>query len=89
MTTMTILDADGHVTESNEGVAKYLDEPYSRRPLNFSLYPQDGWDRRMLGTLGHFGGTPEAWLKALDEGGMELTVLYPTFGLFASFLKDR
>ncbi|MEX2146493.1 MAG: amidohydrolase family protein [Candidatus Rokuibacteriota bacterium] len=89
MTTMTILDADGHVTESNEGVAKYLDEPYSRRPLNYSLYPQDGWDRRMLGTLGHFGGTPEAWLKALDEGGMELTVLYPTFGLFASFLKDR
>ena len=34
-----ILDADGHITESIEQVAKYLDAPYNRRPLNFSLLP--------------------------------------------------
>ena len=28
-----VLDADGHVTESYEQLAKYLDEPYRRRPL--------------------------------------------------------
>ena len=84
-----VVDADGHVTESNEQVAKYLDEPYRRRPLTFPLYPQDGWDRRLLGTLGQVGGTAEQWLKALDDGGMETTVLYPTLGLFLSFLKDR
>src|SRR5205085_6222555 len=84
-----VVDADGHVTESNEQVAKYLDEPYRRRPLTFPLYPQDGWDRRLLGTLGSVGGTAEQWLKALDAGGMETTVLYPTLGLFLSFLKDR
>ena len=28
-------------------------------------------------------------LRALDEGGVETTVLYPTLGLFASFLRDR
>lgn len=89
MTDIPVLDADGHVIETNEGVAKYLDEPYRRRPLAFSLYPQDGWDRRLLGTLGDPGGTVGAWLQALDKGGMELSVLYPTFGLFASFLKDR
>ena len=34
---MPVVDADGHVMESNEQVAKYLDEPYRRRPLTFPL----------------------------------------------------
>jgi predicted TIM-barrel fold metal-dependent hydrolase len=85
----TVLDADGHVTESTEQVAKYLGEPYRRRPLAFPFYPSDGWDRRLLGTLGDFAGTAAAWIEALDKAGMELTVLYPTLGLFASFLRDR
>ncbi|HEY7871038.1 MAG TPA: amidohydrolase family protein, partial [Methylomirabilota bacterium] len=87
--TYAIIDADGHVTESLEQVAKYLDAPYNRRPTNFSFYPWDGWDRRLLGTLGDAAGTTEAWLRALDLGGMEQAVLYPTLGLFMSFLKDR
>src|SRR2546429_3283148 len=88
-TQIPVIDADGHVTESNEQVAKYLEGPLRRRPLTFPLYPQDGWDRRLLGTLGSVGGTAEQWLTALDDGGMEMTVLYPTLGLFLSFLKDR
>lgn len=86
---MTILDADGHVTESQEQVARYLEEPYRRRPTAFPFYPWDGWDRRLLGTLGDAGGTAEAWLRALDKGGVEATVLYPTLGLFLCFLPDR
>ena len=89
MASFPIVDADGHVIETNEQVSRYLDEPLRRRPLSFSLYPQDGWDRRMLGTLGDAGSTAEQWLAALDRGGMEATVLYPTLGLFLSFLKDR
>src|SRR5258705_8974014 len=84
-----ILDADGHITESIEQVAKYLDAPYNRRPLNFSFYPWDGWDRRLLGTLGDAAGTADPWLRPLDMRGMEQTVLYPTLRLFLSFLKDR
>jgi len=86
---MTIIDADGHVTESQEQVAKYLDEPYRRRPGVSSFYAWDGWDRRMLGTLGDSAGDAESWLRALDKGGMESVVLYPTLGLFMSFIKDR
>lgn len=86
---MTILDADGHVTETQDQVVKYLDEPYRRRPMAFPMYPGDGWDRRMLGTLGDWAGTADAWLRALDKGGVETTVLYPTLGLFMSFLRDR
>jgi acyl-CoA synthetase (AMP-forming)/AMP-acid ligase II len=61
----TVLDADGHVTETTEQVAKYLDDPYRRRPLAFPVYPADGWDRRLLGTLGDFGGTAEACKERL------------------------
>jgi predicted TIM-barrel fold metal-dependent hydrolase len=86
---MTVIDADGHVTETQEQVARYLDEPYRRRPTSMLFYPWDGWDRRMLGTLGEFASTAEAWLKAMDRGGMETAVLYPTLGLFMSFLRDR
>jgi predicted TIM-barrel fold metal-dependent hydrolase len=89
MPDFAILDADGHVTESPEQVARYLDEPYRRRPLTFPIYPADGWDRRLLGTLGDWAGDAESWLRALDKGGMEGTVLYPTMGLFVSFLRDR
>jgi predicted TIM-barrel fold metal-dependent hydrolase len=86
---MTVLDADGHVTETQEQVARYLEEPYRRRPLSFPFYPWDGWDRRLLGTLGDAGGDAATWLRALDRGGMEAVVLYPTLGLFLSFLRDR
>jgi len=86
---MSILDADGHVTESQDQIVKYLDEPYRRRPSAAFFYPWDGWDRRLLGTLGDSAGDAETWLRALDKGGVEQTVLYPTLGLFLSFLRDR
>src|SRR5438445_209530 len=63
MASFPIVDADGHVTESNEQVAKYLEGPLRQRPLTFPLYPQDGWDRRLPGS--HLGG-----------GGVEL---FPQF----------
>lgn len=83
-----VIDADGHVTESNEQIWKYLEEPFRRRPLTFPLYPADGWDRRLLGTLGQYAGDASTWLRAMDESGLEATVLYPTLGLFMGFLKD-
>lgn len=86
---MTVVDADGHVTESQEQVAKYLEEPFRKRPTSVSFYPLDGWDRRLLGTLGDFGGNAEVWLGAMDRGRMEKAVLYPTLGLSVSFLRDR
>ena len=47
------------------------------------------YGRRLLGTLGDWAGDAESWLRALDKGGMESVVLYPTLGLFMSFVKDR
>src|SRR5262249_56212312 len=81
-----VLDADGHVTESYEQIARYLDEPYRRRSLTFPLDTADGWDRRLVDKFHDWAGTADEWLRALDTGGMELAVLYPTLAPFISFL---
>ena len=84
----TLVDADGHVTETWEQIARHLDEPYRKRPLLTPLFPQDGWDRRLIGTKGNWAGDGKSWLEALDAGGMAMAVLYPTLGLFMPFLRD-
>src|SRR5437867_11550718 len=88
-TAMTVLDADGHVTETAQQLVKYMDAPYRDRRLSFPLVPSDGWDRRLITKFHDTAGTADEWLRALDKGGMEAAVLFPTLGLFMSFLKDR
>src|SRR6266542_5424473 len=83
-----IIDADGHVTETWEQIARHLEEPYRRRPLLTPFFPQDGWDRRLLGTKGNWAGDAKSWEDALEAGGMAMAVLYPTLGLFMPFLRD-
>src|SRR3989304_6327665 len=86
---MTVIDADGHIVETDEQLFRHLEEPYRRRDRVRPLYPADGWDRRLGNTLGSRASDAQSWLKALDEGGMDSTVLYPTSGLFIGFLKDQ
>jgi uncharacterized protein len=83
-----VIDADGHVTETWEQIARHLDEPYRTRPLLTPLFPQDGWDRRLMGTKGNWAGDGKSWSEALEAGGMAMAVLYPTLGLFMPFLRD-
>jgi uncharacterized protein len=83
-----VIDADGHVTETGEQIARHLEEPYRRRPLLTPFFPQDGWDRRLLGSKGQWAGDARAWEEALEAGGMSLAVLFPTLGLFMPFLHD-
>src|SRR5262249_60801108 len=81
--TLEIIDGDGHITESSEQIARYLDEPYRRRPLQTPLFPQDAWDRRLIGTKGNWAGDGKSWLEALETGGTSTAVLVPTLGLFS------
>jgi uncharacterized protein len=86
--TREVIDADGHVTESWEQLQRYLEPPYNRRSVAFPYFPQDGWDRRLKGTRGHWAGDAKSWLEAMDQGGMTLAVLYPTLGLFMTYTRD-
>ena len=83
-----VIDADGHVTESWEQIARRLDEPFRRRPLQTPFYPQDGWDRRLLGTKGDWAGDAKSWTAALADGGMSAAVLFPTLSLYPAFVRD-
>src|SRR2546425_8886797 len=85
---MTVIDADGHVTESAEQLVKYMDAPFRNRQLVFPIVPADGWDRRLIRKYHDTAGTADAWLTALDKGGVEQAGLFPTPGLFMSFFKD-
>src|SRR2546425_8876943 len=86
---MTVIDADGHVTESAEQLVKYMDAPFRNRQLVFPIVPADGWDRRLIRKYHDTAGTAGAWLTALGKGGVEQAGLFPTPGLFLSLLKDR
>ncbi len=87
-----LIDADGHVTETSKQVEKYLEEPYRSRSRHYqenALFPRDGADRRLFGRFTESAPDAETWLAALDRGGLDATVLYPTLGLWVSFLKDK
>ena len=88
MAAFAIIDADGHVTETWEQIARHLEEPYRRRPLQTPFFPQDGWDRRLLGSKGNWAGDARSWEEALETGGMAAAVLFPTLGLTMPFLRD-
>ena len=83
-----IIDADGHVTETWEQIARHLEEPYRKRSLLTPFFPQDGWDRRLTGGFHDWAGDVTSWHQALDAGGMAMSVLFPTLGLFMPFLHD-
>ena len=80
-----IIDADGHVRETEEQIMEYMPAGYrSRREamLYFPLVPHHGWHRSIPANDFSYQDfrVPDwrEWASKLDEGNIELTVLYPT-----------
>jgi hypothetical protein len=79
------IDADGHILERREDIARYLDGDYRGRqgPLAPGGQP---WDTEMGGKLGMKGyrrdlspaGQVAFWHRILDTYDMETAVLFPT-----------
>src|SRR2546428_1367172 len=86
---MTVIDADGHVTESAEQLVKYMDAPFRNRQLVFPIVPADGWDRRLIRKYHDTAGSPEAGGPALRKGGAEPSARFPAPPLLFAFLKGR
>ena len=72
-----IIDGDGHVTETEEQVRAYMEEPYRSRGGQIRA-GHSYWDINMRGRLGSVAKDAKTWLDAMDEGGMETAILYPT-----------
>jgi predicted TIM-barrel fold metal-dependent hydrolase len=80
-----IIDADGHVRETDEQIMEYMSAGYrSRREamLYFPLVPHHGWHRSIPANDFRYQDfrVPDwrEWAGKLDEGNIEFTVLYPT-----------
>jgi predicted TIM-barrel fold metal-dependent hydrolase len=85
MANYKVIDADGHVRESNAGLREFLEPRWQRR----NLFPNDEWDRDLRGKLGQKPEGPQDQLAAMDEDGIDVMVLYPTAGLHVAALHER
>lgn len=81
----TIIDSDGHVRETDQQIMDYMPAAYRARRdamLYFPLVPHHGWHRSIpANDFRHQDfRVPDwrEWAGKLDEGGIDLTVLYPT-----------
>ena len=80
-----VIDADGHITETEADLREYLDAPYSKRR---AIYPGDQWDRSLGGKLGSRAKDAKSWLDAMDSGGLSVAYLYPTAGLSVGWIRE-
>jgi predicted TIM-barrel fold metal-dependent hydrolase len=86
-----VIDADGHITEREKDIRKYLQPPWDARTS--ALLPGDQpWDRRLFGRYGEFklgpdivygrGASPDEqidiWHRIMDREGFEHAVCFPT-----------
>lgn len=74
MKDLFIIDADGHVTESEASVQQYM-RPELRRKL---VQRVDPYDRRQGGKLGKINEDPKVQLADMDTEGIDVQVIYPT-----------
>ncbi len=86
MANLEVIDADGHITESDAQLKKYMPEKYVKRVS--SLTPGDSWDRSLSGKLGSRAGDAKSWLDAMDRGKVSTAVLYPTNGLSVGWIRE-
>ena len=86
MARFTVIDADGHLTDTDSAIAPYLDEPFRSRHCPFHV--QDNWDRGLRGRLGENAPDAETWITAMDREGIDIAVLYPTAALAIGAVRE-
>lgn len=91
-----ILDADGHVWETDADLFQYLPPPYAGQTQLFTqaFFPSlDGWHRsasRVTDGLGHVQERPTAqdWLDFIRGADLAASVLFPSAGLAIGLVSD-
>ena len=94
--TAPVIDADGHVFESDQDIFEYLPPPYRGSDIVFAtpFFPTlDGFHRQAQRvTDGRSGAleipTGEDWLTYLDDANIAVSVLFPTSGLAFGMIPD-
>ena len=64
-TNFEVIDADGHITEEDSQLKKYMEAKYRDRAA--TLTPRDSWDRSLSGKLGTRAKDAKSWLDAMKN----------------------
>jgi len=97
LTRVAVIDADGHVMETDAELYEYLPPPYRGNPgvmVQSGFFPSiDGWNRSARRIADGQNRVPESpnaqdWLAFLDEADVACTILYPSMGLGYGLIKD-
>jgi predicted TIM-barrel fold metal-dependent hydrolase len=79
-----VIDADGHVLESMEGLRKLLPPRWQRGNMSVG----DIWDRNLRGKLGQEPRSPQDQLAAMDQDEIHAMVMYPTAYLSIGVIRE-
>ena len=92
-----IIDCDGHILEREEDIRLYLEPPFDGRGTQLWGQPDQPWDSRLFQTLGlqdkairlTAAEAADAWLRVMDEQGIEAAVIFPTGAGNMAGLRER
>lgn len=91
MPNQTVIDADGHVIESFEGLYDFLDGPFQGAKLgNTAISPLpwiDGW-HTLVDPQRWAATDAKQWGRFMDATGIKASVLYPTAGLAHGIIEN-
>ena len=92
MDEVEVIDADGHVLETDAELEEYFDGEYTghRRSGVFSIFPSlDGWPRGFVRGLNKVTRiSAKEWIEFIDGSQISAAVLYPTAGLSFGLIQD-
>jgi len=92
MNGVTVIDADGHVLETDAELEQYFDGPYTghKRTGTFSIFPSlDGWPRGFVRGLDKVTKVnADTWIQFIEGSRIDSAVLYPTAGLSFGLIQD-
>ena len=92
MNGVSVIDADGHVLETDAELEQYFEGSYKghKRSGVFSIFPSlDGWPRGFVRGLEKINRTgADNWIQFIEGSKIDAAVLYPTAGLSLGLIQD-
>lgn len=83
MRDMLIIDADGHVSERDDSIRKFMSDEFRSRKIKES----SAWDPTFNGQLGKSNDDPRVQMEDMDAEGIDVQVIYPS-NLSLNHLKE-
>jgi predicted TIM-barrel fold metal-dependent hydrolase len=89
MADYSVIDADVHLVQKTDDsdVRPFMGSPYSDQVG--SLLPATGWDPSEYGRVKFNDWTPDQYRRAMDQGGVDVSVLFPTRALLLSQIPQN